>query len=131
MVGGTLAGILALIGIMNFANAIITGIRQRAGELAMLEAVGMTRRQMTAMLLWEGVYYAILTAVLSLVVFALLGKFLLEAVVGEIWFFSWHFTVLPILCCIPVFLVLAVLIPLTEGKRMQRSSVVERMRFQE
>ena len=131
VVGGTLAGILALIGIMNFANAIITGIRQRAGELAMLEAVGMTRRQMTAMLLWEGIYYAILTAVLSLVVFALLGKFLLEAAVGEIWFFSWHFTVLPILCCIPVFLVLAVLIPLAEGKRMQRSSVVERMRFQE
>ena len=54
LVGGTLAGILALIGILNFINSVVTGIISRKRELAMMNAVGMTGRQLKQMLTWEG-----------------------------------------------------------------------------
>ena len=45
MVGVVLAVILELIGLMNFANTMVTSIIVRSRELAMLEAVGMTGAQ--------------------------------------------------------------------------------------
>lgn len=50
IVGGALSFVLALIGILNFINAIVTGILSRKKELAMMEAVGMTGKQMKVML---------------------------------------------------------------------------------
>lgn len=52
---GALSVILALIGILNFINAIVTGIYARKREFAMMQAVGMTGRQLKAMLIWESV----------------------------------------------------------------------------
>ena len=46
LVGGALAAVLALIGILNFINAIVTGMLARQQEFAMMEAVGMTERQL-------------------------------------------------------------------------------------
>ena len=61
LVGGALAAVLALIGILNFINAIVTGMLARQQEFAMMEAVGMTERQLAHMLVWEGICYAIFT----------------------------------------------------------------------
>ena len=45
LVGSVVSAILGLIGLLNFANTIITSILVRSRELAMLEAVGMTIKQ--------------------------------------------------------------------------------------
>ena len=44
VVGGLLTGVLALIGILNLINTLVSSIISRRLELAMLEAVGMTKR---------------------------------------------------------------------------------------
>jgi len=67
IIGDALAGMIMLIGLLNFANTMITSIITRKRELAVMEAVGMTRRQQVSMLRWEGTYYAILTAVSSII----------------------------------------------------------------
>ena len=46
MIGGMLAFILALIGILNFLNTMAASILSRKQEFAALEAVGMTGRQL-------------------------------------------------------------------------------------
>ncbi|WP_310601999.1 ABC transporter permease [Anaerosporobacter sp.] len=128
IVGGALAIVLALIGILNFANAIITGIIRRSRELAMMEAVGMTKSQMTAMLVWEGMFYGGLTTLVAIVLHLFIGSPLINAVAGEIWFFDYHFTMVPILICLPFLIVLAGIIPFIAGKKMGERSVVERMK---
>ena len=42
----------------------ITGVYTRKLELAVLESVGMTKRQIRNMLMYEGMFYGIITAVL-------------------------------------------------------------------
>lgn len=131
LVGGALAFVLALIGIMNFTNAIVTGMLARRQEFAMMEAVGMTGRQLSSMLVWEGLLYALFT-----IVFAVLANYtvvgvLVKALAGEIWFFTYRPTVLPILICLPILLALAASIPYIAISNMRKRSVVERMRAAE
>ncbi len=53
--------LLILIGIINFINVILTGIFNRRQELAVMESLGMTKKQIKKMLCLEGFYYAIIT----------------------------------------------------------------------
>ncbi|WP_058300871.1 ABC transporter permease [Gorillibacterium timonense] len=64
ILGGGIALILALIGILNFVNVMSVGIMVRKQELTTLECVGMSRRQVRSMLISEGLGYAAITLVL-------------------------------------------------------------------
>lgn len=57
-IGIAIALILALIGIMNYVNTFVGNIRSRRVEIAVLESIGMTGRQVKKMLILEGLLYA-------------------------------------------------------------------------
>ncbi len=130
-VGNVLGFILALIGILNFINAIITGILTRRQEFAMMEAVGMTGRQLRTMLIWEGLCYAFMTILFSLTIGNVIGYALVWAMGRGMAFFTWHFTMLPILISIPVMIVISIIVPAVCYAGMCRKSVVERLRLAE
>ena len=97
-------------------------------EFAVLQAVGMTNRQLKTMLIYEGLFYAMSSVaaafILSLVVGPLAGKML-----GSMfWFFEYRFTILPVLLTIPVFLLLGWLIPCMMYDNAAKCSVVEQLR---
>jgi len=125
--GGVLAGVIGLVGVLNFINAVLTGILTRKRELAVLQSVGMTGKQLKTMLVCEGLYYTMLSAGLSLLLIGLLGP-LLGAVCNVFWFFTYRFTVLPVLVVTPLFLLLGALVPLAVYRRLARTTIVERLR---
>ena len=127
IMGGTLTGIIALVGVLNFINAVLTGILARKRELAMLQSVGMTGKQMNTMLVYEGLYYTMLSGALSLILSAALGP-LVGSLCSAFWFFTYRFTVLPVLMIIPLFLILGILIPLWMYRCVNRRTIVERLR---
>lgn len=131
LVGGTLSFIVALVGILNFMNAIITGIITRKRELAVLQAVGMTGRQTEQMLMFEGVYVSFGAVVSALVLTVLTAPFARNILNGMFWFFTYRFTIVPILIVAPVFAVLGILIPYLSCRSMMKRSVVERLREME
>lgn len=131
MVGGALSLVLALIGILNFVNAVVTGILARRQELAMMEAVGMTGNQLAAMLVWEGTSYAVFTLIFTVAANYTVIRLLIQTMAGEIWFFTYRPTVLPILICLPFLLGIAAVIPYLAGCNMRKRSVVERMKTAE
>ena len=88
LLGGALSFIVGLVGVLNFFNAILTGIIARQRELAVLQAVGMTGRQLRAMLIWEGLLYALGAAGLALILTLTLGPIAFQAVEGLFWFFT-------------------------------------------
>ena len=124
--GGTLAGIIGLVGVLNFINAVLTGILARKRELAMLQSVGMTGKQMNTMLVYEGLYYTMLSAALSLILSAALGP-LVGSLCSAFWFFTYQFTILPVLTVIPLFLILGILVPLLMYRSVNRRTIVERL----
>lgn len=129
MVGGSLSFLLGLIGILNFTNSMVTGILTRKKEFAMMEAVGMTGRQRRAVLAWEGGIYAILVLACALAMSTAVNLTLLQSGSGA-WFYESHFTVLPVVSCIPVLLALSCAIPLAVSGISMRQTVAERLREQ-
>lgn len=50
-VGGALSLIIGMIGVLNFINFMLTGILTWRREFAMFQSMGMTRRQLSQMLM--------------------------------------------------------------------------------
>lgn len=128
LLGGVLCAVIGLVGVLNFFNAIMTGILSRRREFAVLQAVGMTSRQLKAMLIYEGLFYTLGAAAAALVLsllFSLLAGDLLESM---FWFFSARFTIAPVLAAAPVFALLGWLIPSIIYGQAAKQSVVERLR---
>jgi len=128
-VGAVISGLLALIGISNFANTSITSIMARKRELAMLQSIGMTVRQQRIMLILEGMAYTALTAVLTWTIGAWMGSFGLMYMLGGNSFFTIRFTIVPSVVCMPVLLLISVIIPVLCQRCVNSKSVVERIAF--
>lgn len=128
LLGGTLSAIIAVIGLLNVFNAILTGITSRRRELAMLQSIGMTAKQLRRMLVIEGLLYTLGAVALAAVLVLAISPFAGEAVGGLFFWFSYRPTYWPLFVAAPVFAAVGVLIPLASVHRMQRNSVVDRLR---
>ena len=126
--GGTLSLIIGLVGVLNFVNAVLTGILTRKRELAVLQSVGMTGKQLKTMLVYEGLYYTLLALAVSLVMTVCIGPLMGTVLSDVFWFFSYRLTVTPILVILPIFLALGVLVPLWTYRSVAKHTIVERLR---
>ena len=131
LVGGALCAILALIGILNFINSMTTSILSRYREIAMLQSIGMTGRQVKQMLIYEGIGYSILGLLGSLILSVIASLTVVRMMGAELTYFTWHFTLLPVfLCIIPLILITAI-VPLVCYNKMAQKTVVDRLRIAE
>ena len=128
LLGGALSFIVGLVGVLNFFNAILTGIIARRRELAVLQAVGMTGRQLRAMLIWEGLLYALGAVGLALALALALGPVAFRAIEGLFWFFTYRLDLTPFLLVTPLFALLGAGIPVLTGRAAEKHTVVERLR---
>ena len=128
MVGIILALILGLIGLMNFANTMVTSIIAKSRELAMLEAVGMTGVQQRHMLMKEGFTYFLFTTGVSVVISSVLNVTAIRLLANELGMFVWRFTLMPLAVCLPLIMVMIITIPAIAHNRLSRKSVIDRLR---
>ena len=129
--GGALSLIIGLVGVLNFLNAVLTGIITRRHEFAVLQAIGMTGRQLSRMLMLEGLYYALLAMVVSLALSLTLGPLIGTGCANVFWFFTYRLSLLPLAALLPVFILLGLAIPLVTYRGAAKQSVVERLRAEE
>ena len=128
ILGSALCAIVGVVGILNFFNAILTGILSRKREFAMLQAVGMTGRQLKKMLMLEGVLYGGMTILLSLVLILVLEPLTGRMLESMFWFFAYRFNITAVFAAAPVFLLLGILLPLAVYRSIQKLTIVERLR---
>lgn len=124
LVGGVLTMVVGVIGILNFVNATLTGIVTRKREFAIMEAIGMTKRQLTRMLMLEGLYYAGFTILCSLAGGCLLSVTLVRILADGMWFMEYQFILWPMLIVFPILLLLGVLVSYLAYLPQRRESVV-------
>lgn len=128
LLGGVLSFVLGLVGILNFLNAVLTGMIARRKEFAMLQSIGMTGRQLKSMLIWESLFYTLGSVLACLLLFCILSVPLGAGLERVFWFFTYRFTVLPILICIPLMLLISLSVPILGYRALVRQSIVERLR---
>ena len=126
--GGGIAIIIALIGFLNFINVMSTGILVRKHELATLESIGMSRKQVRRMLISEGLGYAGITLFFvftlgSAIAFGIFQLFQLQATYAV---FTYPF--LPVLITSLTVLAICIITPEKVYRSMYQSTIVERLR---
>ena len=127
VIGNTISVIIALVGVLNFINSMVTAIVSRKKEFAMIQSVGMTKRQLRKMLICEGLDYAAITLMVSYIVSTLAVGIGVRAMTAN-EFSTFHFTLMPLMICTPILLAFAVLIPFLCFKNLEKQSIVERLR---
>ena len=127
VIGYSISIVIALVGVLNFINSMVTAIISRRREFAMIQSIGMTKRQLRKMLTFEGLYYAGITLVISYI----LSTFTVGVIVRALTaggFTTFQFTLLPLIICTPVLLIFAVLLPYLCFRNLEKDSIVERLR---
>ena len=126
-IGIVLAAVIALIGILNFVNAIITGIISRRREFAMLQSIGMTGDQLRKTLICEGISYIAIAGAISFILGSLLSWLILRALNNVILFFEYRFRILPFVVMLPILMLVAAFTPSMAYKSLSKKSIVERL----
>ena len=127
VMGYAISVVIALVGVLNFVNSMVTAIVSRKREFAMIQSVGMTKRQLRTMLTLEGLSYAGITLLLSYLLSAVVVGVLVRAMTAD-GFYTFQFTLFPLLLCSPILLVFAWLIPVLCFRNLEKQSIVERLR---
>lgn len=130
-VGGLIGIIFGVAGVLNLTNTIITTILARRHEFATMQSIGMTTKQLTRMMIWEGVYYAIGACIVGLILSVVLAFTVVRILTGSIWYFTFHFTLLPAVIACVVLLIVAAIVPVIALKVFNKGSIVEKLRVAE
>ena len=127
VMGYAISAIIALVGVLNFINSMITAIISRKREFAMMQSIGMTKRQLKKMLICEGLFYAGLTLIASYILSSAAVGIIVRAITAG-GFSTFHFTLLPLVICTPILLLFAVILPHICFYNLEKQSIVERLR---
>lgn len=125
---GVLCIILITMGLVNYVNVTMTGLAMRKKEFAVLESIGLTRKQLRYMLFMEGGFYsaAVTAAVMALGSGALYGlKHLMKK---RIAYFVFTYPAAELAVCIAALFIVCIAVPLVMYKKTVNESVIERLR---
>ena len=125
--------ILAAISIMNLINTMINSVHVRKKELGMMQAIGMSDRQLMKMLQLEGIFYTVGTLIISIGVGSLAGYplFLYAKRTGMFDISTYHYPVTAALIIILTLFVIQMLLAIFIAKSVRKDSLIERIRFSE
>lgn len=124
--------IAGLIGFMNLANTMIINIITKRQEYGVLQAVGMTNKQLNISLQLQGLIFTLGTIFVSLVAGLPIGYLLFSyaKVNGVFGMNVYHIPFMPILAMILVVSFLQIVLSFVLSHNLKKATLVERIRYQ-
>lgn len=127
-IGVTFSCILFLIGILNFVNTIVTSIYSRQKEIAALEGIGMSKKQIKKMLMFEGMYYCLFTIAIVGTFGILLTFGVIQAVQQELYYFTFNPPLFLFSAIFIVLLSICLAVPLTLYRKVSKQPLSDRLK---
>lgn len=128
-----LIGILSVIGILNLINTMINSIYVRRKELGILQAIGLSDRQLIRMLQMESMVYTAGTLLLSVTIGGGAGYAVFRYAkeqglyVGNVY----HYPVVQTVILVIIILVIQIVLTYAVNKNFRRQNLIDRIRFSE
>ena len=117
--------------LINLVNTTITNFLSRKQEIGMLQAIGLSKKQLIKMLRYEGLLYSLFATLVTLVLGTGLGYICVQAVKSVNPYFYYSFPWLIILIYLAILLIVQmILISYTTGS-LKKHSLVEQIRVTE
>ena len=128
VLGGSISFVIALIGILNFVNVMSVSVVARKRELATLESIGMSHKQVRKMLISEGLYYAIITLILVLSAGNLIAYGIFKLFQQQVSFAVFTYPFIPAAIIILVIMTICFITPERMYRSLSRETITERLR---
>ena len=119
---------IAIFGVINLLNTTVTNLISRQREIGILQAVGLTKRQLASMLRTEGLFYTAGAPAFSLMLGSLLGYAacaVLTKKLGTV--FQYSFPVLPALGFVFLMLLMQLVVSSITVRSVKKRPLVERI----
>ena len=124
-----LAAFLIIFGIINLINTKLTNLYSRRREIAVLQSVGMTKRQVSKMLSRESTVYTAVTIAFTVIVGSLMGYGLQYAMENALMVpMDYMFPVIPVLLYVAALLGVQFTLSAYGTRMLARQPLVERIR---
>lgn len=122
--------LMGVFGALNLLNTLITNVLARKRELGVLQAVGMSNRQLSRMLMTEGLLYTLGIFILSITLGTLAGFLLCKvfsamSVFGEV---SYQFPTWEMVCFFALMLIIQIAFSFVSIKQLRSQPLVEQIR---
>lgn len=126
-------GILAAISVMNLVNTMINSVHVRRKELGMMQAIGMSDRQLTKMFQLEGLFYILGTLAIAVGLGSLAGYplFRYAKSSGMFQITTYHYPWAAAVIVTVAFLLVQMALALAVSRSVRNAPLIERIRFSE
>lgn len=129
LIGTVFSFLLLFIGIINFVNTMTTTIYSRKHELTILESIGMTKKQILAMLSLEGCLYAVFSILLLLFIGLPATYLVLQLLRGQFYYLVFKVPVVMLVLIFALVIMICYVVPRLTYKQIAKNSISTRLRI--
>ena len=127
-VGYSLSIVLFLISVLNFINVIATEILRNMVNLSILEAIGMTKKNIKKYLVKKNLIYSLCGLVFSFIIMLLVDKYILIDFMEQTKWTSYKFVIMPLIIVNFVNIIIGVIFTRMFYEKHSQNSLVDRIR---
>ncbi|KGF07348.1 ABC transporter permease [Tissierellia bacterium S7-1-4] len=127
-VGYSLSIVLFLISVLNFINVIATEILRNMVNLSILEAIGMTKKNIKKYLVKKNLIYSLCGLVFSSIIMLLVDKYILIGFMEQTKWTSYKFVIMPLILVNFVNIIIGVIFTRMFYEKHSQNSLVDRIR---
>ena len=128
IVMGTFSGILLVFALLGYCNTMITEIITRRKEFVMMRSIGMTKRELRNMMIWEGLFYwgATFGFILSAgsIIIMIIGAIMKQ----QVFYFTFDYPFLSTCIMGVMLLFISIILPVIIYQSQSKDSLVEQLR---
>lgn len=126
--GYSLSIVLFLISVLNFINVIATEILRNMVNLSILEAIGMTKKNIKKYLVKKNLIYSLCGLVFSFIIMLLVDKFILMDFMEQTQWTSYKFVIMPLILVNFVNIIIGIIFTGRFYEKHSQNSLVDRIR---
>lgn len=120
--------ILVLLGILNFVNVLVTNITSRQKELSTLEAIGMDKRQLKKLLIYEGLIYIVITLFATFTIGIYISKIIVGLVHQTMYYFVYSLPLYIVMLLSLIIITIGLIVILLLYKIITKRAISDRLR---
>ena len=126
VLGNSIGFMIAMLAILNYLNMMAASVQNRSKEFATLESIGMTTKQLKKMLRMEGIGYAAISIVISLIIGIPISYVVFNGI--NIYRIPFSIPWMSNVILFSIVLVLCMTVPVFIYQKTQNYSIIERLR---
>ncbi|NMW85757.1 ABC transporter permease [Peptoniphilus sp. AGMB00490] len=126
--GYSLSIVLFLISVLNFINVIATEILKNMVNLSILEAIGMTKKNIKKYLVKKNLIYSFCGLIFSFLIMLLVNKFILVDFMAQTKWTSYKFVIMPLILVNIINIIIGIIFTGKFYERHSKNNLIDRIR---